>query len=90
MREGLERSLLTQLEQVNARLDPHERVQFIAVVDGPWTIANGMMTPTLKLRRGSLEQRYMELVDEWKRQGRQIVWEVPEQKTRQAGGAEAG
>ena len=72
---ALETSLQALLEEVNAHLDPHERVAFIAIVDGPWTVGNGLMTPTLKLKRPVLESRYQGLVDSWKASNRPIVWE---------------
>jgi len=74
-RAALENSLRTQLEEVNAQLDPHERVAFIAVVDGPWTVGNGLMTPTLKLKRPILEGRYQGLIDSWRASNQPIVWE---------------
>jgi long-chain acyl-CoA synthetase len=78
-RAALEESLQAQMEEVNAQLDPHERVAFLAIVDGPWTIGNGLLTPTLKLKRPLLEGRYQGLVDEWKAGHRPIVWESPPQ-----------
>ena len=74
-RAALENSLRAQLDEVNAQLDAHERVAFIAIVDGPWTVGNGLMTPTLKLKRPILENRYQSLVDSWKASNRPIVWE---------------
>lgn len=71
----LEQSLRSQLEQVNSQLDPHERVQFIAIADGPWTVSNGLMTPTLKIKRTVLENQYQSLVDNWERTNSPIVWE---------------
>jgi len=73
--KALERSLQSQLDQVNAQLDPHERVQFIAIADGPWTVSNGFMTPTLKIKRTVLENRYQSLVDNWERTNCPVVWE---------------
>jgi long-chain acyl-CoA synthetase len=87
-RKTLEESLDAQVQQVNAELDPHERVMFVAIVNGPWTIGNGFLTPTLKLRRAPLEQVYLAHVDQWKREDRRVVWEGGE-KARQAGGREA-
>ena len=84
MRKELEESLGELLTQVNAQLDAHERVMFLVVVEGPWTIANGLMTPTLKLRRPCLEERYLALVDDWLKQDRRVVWEAAEEKVRHA------
>jgi len=72
---AIEESLRTQMAEVNARLDPHERVKFLAIADGPWTIGNGLMTPTLKIKRSVLEARYQALIDEWNNRNEPIVWE---------------
>jgi len=72
---AIEASLLAQMEHVNAQLDPHERVKFIAIADGPWTIGNGLMTPTLKIKRSVLEGRYQAFVDDWARHSSPVVWE---------------
>jgi long-chain acyl-CoA synthetase len=75
LRAELEESLEQQLTAVNAELDPHERVAFLALVGGPWTIENGLMTPTFKIRRSNVESRYLERIDAWRAQGRRIIWD---------------
>ncbi len=74
-RKALEESLKAQLEEVNAQLDPHERVSLIAIVNGPWTIGNGLLTPTLKLKRGVLEHMYQPYLDMWSAEKKAVVWE---------------
>jgi len=71
----LSESLHVQMKTVNEDLDPHERVAFLAVVDGPWTIGNGLITPTLKIKRMALEDRYQELFEEWQQQEAPVIWE---------------
>jgi len=74
-RAAMEKSLCGLLESLNSNLDPFERLSMIVVVDGPWTVANGLITPTLKIRRGSLESRYQQKIDDWRELGRPVVWE---------------
>jgi long-chain acyl-CoA synthetase len=74
-RRAIEESLRELMERVNAELDPFERLSMIVVAAGPWSIANGLMTPTLKIRRGLLEERYQQMVDEWRAQSSPVVWE---------------
>lgn len=45
------------LGEVNSELSSHERVAAI-YVDDEWTMENNMLTPTLKLKRNSIEDRY--------------------------------
>ena len=76
-RTGVEQTLLDLMNTVNAQLDPHEQLSFVAVAEGPWTVGNGFVTPTLKIKRNILESRYQPCVDEWMRQNRPVVWERP-------------
>jgi len=74
-REALEQSLLERMNEVNTQVDPHERLSFIAIVDGPWTIENEILTPTLKTKRAVLERRYLSSVEIWQKRNNRIVWE---------------
>jgi long-chain acyl-CoA synthetase len=67
-------SLEGLLTQINAELDPHERLQFLALVDGPWDVVSGLVTPTLKLKRSALEDRYASRVDGWIAAQRPVIW----------------
>jgi long-chain acyl-CoA synthetase len=73
--EALEQSLLARMNEVNAQVDPHERMSFIAIVDGPWTIGNEFLTPTLKIKRATLERRYLTMVENWEKLKTPVVWE---------------
>lgn len=89
-RAALERSLAERMQSVNAELDPFERLNMIVIADGPWTVGNGLMTPTLKIRRGVVEERYQVLIDEWESQQGPIVWEsAPTLSQAPAAGANA-
>jgi long-chain acyl-CoA synthetase len=70
----LGRTLQNLLTEVNAELDPHERLQFLALVDGPWDIGSGLITPTLKLKRNALEQRYASRVEDWIAAQKSVLW----------------
>lgn len=74
-RAAVEQSLWQQVEEVNAGLDPHERVALIVIAQGPWSVGNGLMTPTLKLRRSALERQYQPLLESWLAQHKPVVWE---------------
>ena len=46
--------------RVNAELSPIERVRRFIIAREPFTIANGQMTPTLKIKRHAIRQAYGE------------------------------
>lgn len=73
-RARLETLFAKQLELVNSQLDAHERLDAMIVVATPWTIENGILTPTLKIKRNKLEALYGERLSAWRAQGG-IIWE---------------
>ncbi|MGQ0675186.1 MAG: AMP-dependent synthetase/ligase [Rhodospirillales bacterium] len=52
------KALSAAVERVNADLNVIERVRRFVVAGEPFSIANGMMTPTLKVRRHVVRERY--------------------------------
>ncbi|MCY1379588.1 hypothetical protein D9M69_673240 [compost metagenome] len=62
-RAQVEADLLATLAQLNGNLSPHERVSHVLLVREPWTVDNGCMTPTMKIRRNVLEARYATAVE---------------------------
>jgi long-chain acyl-CoA synthetase len=57
-RDALELQMRDGLAAVNAALESHERIAKVCVARDAWTIDNGLMTPTMKIRRDSVEDRY--------------------------------
>ncbi|WP_394174703.1 AMP-binding protein [Thalassotalea litorea] len=51
--------LTTLLEQVNAELESHQRLDYIMVCLHSWKPENELLTPTLKLKRNEIEQYYV-------------------------------
>jgi long-chain acyl-CoA synthetase len=70
--------LSASLEQlridINARLDPHERLDFLAVVADQWSIDNGFITPTFKIRRNVIEKHYGAQFERWAATRLPVVW----------------
>lgn len=74
-REALEDSLAAHLAQLNIGLDPHERIAFIVISDTAWTVDNGLVTPTLKVKRAAVESRFSGRLDVWSAARATVVWE---------------
>ena len=74
-RSELEQELAEELDSVNAECESHEKVAFVVVVREPWTMENGMLTPTMKIKRNVIEDFYNRKMDEWFEQKRKVIWE---------------
>ncbi len=61
------------LESVNSGLESHERMSNIIIVSDEWTTEKGLLTPTLKVKRDKLEEKYGELIG--KPYSQPVVWE---------------
>jgi long-chain acyl-CoA synthetase len=57
-REVLEASLVKQVSLINQ----HERPQAIGLIEHPFSIERGDLTPNLKLKRAAIEERYADLI----------------------------
>jgi long-subunit acyl-CoA synthetase (AMP-forming) len=62
------------LKKVNAAVEHHEELQFIAVVSDTWTIENHMLTPTMKIKRQAIEKASESNMEKWYDEGKSIVW----------------
>lgn len=52
------------LDQLNAQLPGYERLRNLVVTLDEWSIANGLLTPTMKIKRSAIEERYAQYLDE--------------------------
>jgi long-subunit acyl-CoA synthetase (AMP-forming) len=72
-RETVEELLATTLKSTNHQLESHERLSHVLIVDDEWTTENGLLTPTLKVKREQLEARYLQAAS--KEVSSQVAWE---------------
>jgi long-chain acyl-CoA synthetase len=52
------------VENVNQNLARFEKLKRVILVADEFTVENGVMTPTLKLKRRVIEERYRQQIDE--------------------------
>jgi long-subunit acyl-CoA synthetase (AMP-forming) len=74
-RASIAHDVVAHLDAVNATLEPHERLGFVVIIDQPWTVENGCLTPTIKIRRSAIEARYESSVARWFASGERVIWE---------------
>ena len=74
VREQVEKEMHALLESVNAAVADHEQLHMIVVAREPWSIENGFLTPTMKVRRARIEKAMEPHVERWYGTGRRVHW----------------
>jgi len=74
VRDEVERELEQLLRQVNAEVAEYERLQMFVVVREPWSIENGCLTPTMKVKRARIESVVASQVEGWYASGKRVLW----------------
>ncbi len=72
----IDQNLRTQLDEVNKKLQNHERLSAIVIAKEQWSDANEMLTPTLKVKRGSVHDKYCDRLKAWCDAPEKIIWEA--------------
>jgi long-chain acyl-CoA synthetase len=75
VRARLDAELEALLSKVNGQLVNFERLGFLVVAKDRWTIADGHLTPTQKIRRPILEKQYEPKHEAWYASGKKVIWE---------------
>ncbi|TMX47111.1 AMP-binding protein [Vibrio sp. Hep-1b-8] len=73
-RARYERTTKKVIKRMNTELESHEQIKGVLMIKDPWSIENGILTPTLKIKRHVLEQKYHEIGHNWPK-GQLVVWE---------------
>jgi len=74
VRERVDLQLQDLLREVNRDLATYEQLQFLVVAAEPWSIENGCLTPTMKIKRSRIEASFVEQVGSWYEVDRPVLW----------------
>jgi long-chain acyl-CoA synthetase len=74
-REVLTQSLSETINEINNRLEHFEKLEKAIVLKKEWTVENGLLTPSLKLKRNELEKIYVPHYAEWYGKEDIVIWE---------------
>ena len=63
------------LSHVNADLDGYKKIKKIILVKEEWIPENGLTTPTLKIKRAKIDERFSENYQDWYKSSEDVIWE---------------
>ncbi len=74
VRETVTNDLSALLTEVNRGLPDYETIRMIVVASDPWSIDNGYLTPTMKIKRARIEAALASQVEGWYARPGPVVW----------------
>ena len=74
-RKDIETLLTAHLATINTKLDPHEQLDCVVVVTEPWSVDNGFITPTFKVKRNRIEEVYGANYEKWVGSRKKVIWQ---------------
>jgi len=75
LRRAVESQLAQLLHEVNRALPTYEQLRMLVVAKEPWSIENGCLTPTLKIKRSRIEALAAPSLELWYRQDAAVLWQ---------------
>ena len=66
--------MTTLLKETNKGLADYEKMQMVVIANEPWSIDNGCLTPTLKIKRAKIEAMVEPQVEKWFDAKDKVMW----------------
>ncbi|WP_407083606.1 AMP-binding protein [Photobacterium leiognathi] len=64
-RKRYEKRVHRVINTINNELESHAKIKGVLMIKEPWSIENGILTPTLKIKRHVLEKKYADIGHDW-------------------------
>ncbi|MCF8272875.1 MAG: AMP-binding protein [Flavobacteriaceae bacterium] len=74
-KEELSTSLIQTIKTINSTLEKHERLEKVVIMKEDWTLANGLTTPSLKVKRNSIEKIHQQYYKSWFEKSEFVIFE---------------
>ena len=70
----VENEMAQLLKKVNAAIASYEHLQMVVISQEAWSIENGFLTPTMKIKRSRIEAAVEEKIGDWYESGKTVIW----------------
>jgi long-chain acyl-CoA synthetase len=74
-KESINDEITRAIQEINEVLESYERIKTAVILREDWTVENGLMTPTMKVKRNEVEKIHLAKYSYWYEQKAGIVWE---------------
>jgi long-chain acyl-CoA synthetase len=74
-KEELIESFTTSLNEINPLLEHHEKLEKAVIMNETWSIENGLLTPTMKVKRNQVEKIHQQFYPSWFGEKGKVIWE---------------
>lgn len=74
-KEELIKSISDSIAELNPSLESYETIEKAVVMKSDWTIENGLMTPSMKIKRNEVEKIHLPKYPMWFELKGKVVWE---------------
>lgn len=74
VKSEVQTELAKLLKDTNAGLSGYEQLQMLVVAREPWSIENGCLTPTMKIKRSAIEAGVAKQIDAWYAAKGPVLW----------------
>lgn len=74
-KENLSSSLIESVDAMNPTLEKHEKIEKVVIMKEDWNVNNGLTTPTMKVKRNSIEKIHQQFYKDWFEMDNTVIFE---------------
>lgn len=74
-KETIQIALKASLQRANQDLAAYQKISNIVITKDIWSEENRLLTPTLKIRRGAMDEKYKSQYLTWQEHQEDVIWE---------------
>jgi long-chain acyl-CoA synthetase len=74
-KEDLSSGLIESVNKMNPTLEKHEKIEKVVIMKEDWNVDNGLTTPTLKVKRNSIEKIHQQFYKSWFEMSDKVIFE---------------
>ena len=74
-KQDLNDSLVGTIKELNPALEKYERIEKVIIMKEDWSVDNGLLTPTLKVKRNQVEKIHMGFYKSWFEKEEKVIYE---------------